>query len=83
MRTLTYTLILKILDKKGNSNTAERMALIQDFLDCFGGDCIDCLVAGREFVGQQWMESSTITPYTKTYAYAATSRYTVPEGNRR
>lgn len=42
------------LDKKGNSNTLERIALLEIFISLFGKSCIDCLTADREFVGTQW-----------------------------
>lgn len=49
-------LLWTILDKKGNSNTAERIALMERFLRLFGPDRIECLVADREFIGKQWVE---------------------------
>ena len=45
--------MFKMLDKRGNSNTSERIALVQDFIDHFGKDRIDCLLADREFVGDR------------------------------
>lgn len=42
------------LDKKGNSNTSERIALMQKFMATFGKGSIAALVADREFVGQKW-----------------------------
>jgi hypothetical protein len=44
-----------MMDKRGNSNTAERIDLIQKFIYWFGKDCIDCLLADREFVGEDWL----------------------------
>ena len=44
------------LDKKGNSNTAERIALLEKFIATFGRAGIACLVADREFVGQKWFK---------------------------
>ena len=46
--------LLRLLPKRGNSDTAERIGVIERFIRLFGRDCIDCLVADREFVGQQW-----------------------------
>ena len=43
-----------VLDKAGNSNTAERIALLQRFLAVFGVDRIAALLADREFVGADW-----------------------------
>ena len=55
-RNVAIPLMFKMLDKRGNSNTAERIALMQDFIDWFGHDRIDCLLADREFVGDKWLE---------------------------
>lgn len=52
---MAFPLLFKMMDKKGNSNTAERIALMQDFINWFGKDCIDCLLADREFVGEDWL----------------------------
>lgn len=54
-KNVAFPIMFKMLDKRGNSNTCERIALVQDFIDCFGKDCIDSLVADREFVGEQWL----------------------------
>ena len=45
-----------MLDKRGNSNWKERTRLIDRFIRLFGAECIDSLVADREFVGKQWGE---------------------------
>jgi hypothetical protein len=42
------------LDKEGNSNTAERLDLLNDFAEVFGFDRINSLTADREFVGNRW-----------------------------
>src|SRR5690554_3533442 len=44
-----------MLGKRGNSHSRERIALMKDFIDWFGKDCIDCLLADREFVGKEWL----------------------------
>ena len=54
-KNIAFPLMFKMLDKRGNSNTAERIALINDFISWFGSDCIDCLLADREFVGKEWI----------------------------
>jgi hypothetical protein len=43
-----------LLDKKGNSGTQERIALIQKFIHSFGKSCIAGLLADREFIGTEW-----------------------------
>lgn len=55
-RNIAIPLMFKMLDKRGNSNTAECITLIQDFINWFGADRIDCLLADREFFGDQWLE---------------------------
>lgn len=44
------------LDKKGNSNTAERIAIMEKFIATFGAGSIACLLADREFVGKKWFK---------------------------
>ena len=44
-----------LLDKRGNSNTDERMSLFNQFLERFGERDIACLTADREFVGKDWL----------------------------
>lgn len=55
-RNIAIPLIFTILNKKGNSNSTERIELIDRFISLFGKDCIDCIIADREFVGNKWME---------------------------
>ena len=43
-----------LLPKKGNSATCERIDVMQGFLAAFGSERIGCLIADREFIGQQW-----------------------------
>lgn len=54
-KNVAFPLMFKMLDKEGNSNTDERIALMKNFIDWFGTDCIDCLLADREFVGKSWI----------------------------
>jgi len=44
----------ELLNKKGNSDTPERIALIQKFINQFGKDCIAGIFADREFIGKDW-----------------------------
>jgi hypothetical protein len=46
----------ELLNKKGNSDTEERIKLIQKFIDKFGKTRIEGLLADREFVGHNWFE---------------------------
>ena len=40
-KNVAFPLMFKMLDKRGNSNTNERIELIEYFIDCFGTQCID------------------------------------------
>lgn len=44
------------LDKAGNSNTSERIEVLEMFARVFGLDRIEFLVADREFVGEKWFQ---------------------------
>jgi hypothetical protein len=55
-KNVAFPLMFKMLNKRGNSSTQERIDLLNDFIDWFGKDCIDCLLADREFVGNQWLK---------------------------
>ncbi len=43
-----------LLPKKGNSNTTERIKIIDRFIKQFGKTMIAGLLADREFVGDDW-----------------------------
>ena len=45
-----------MLPKRGNSNSQERIELMERFVNLFGKERIESLVADREFVGQKWLE---------------------------
>jgi hypothetical protein len=45
-----------LLDKKGNSNTRERIALMKRFIRQFGKHHIRSLLADREFIGEDWLK---------------------------
>ena len=53
---VAFPLLFTTLDKRGNSNWKEQARLIDRFIRLFGAECIDSLVADREFVGKQWVE---------------------------
>lgn len=52
---VAFPLLFSMLGKRGNSNSQERIDLIERFVRLFGKDCIECLVADREFVGEKWI----------------------------
>ncbi len=45
-----------MLPKAGNSDTKERIELLELYIHLFGIETIDCLEADREFVGKQWID---------------------------
>jgi len=44
----------ELLNKQGNSDTPERIALVSKFVKRFGKACIAGLLADREFIGETW-----------------------------
>lgn len=55
-KNVAFPLMFKMLDKRGNSDMTERIELIKQYIEWFGKENIDCLLADREFVGDKWME---------------------------
>jgi hypothetical protein len=53
---VAFPLLFKMLNKRGNSNTKERIDLVNHFIRLFGTNSIDCLMADREFVGDDWIK---------------------------
>jgi hypothetical protein len=53
-KAIAFPIVWISLPKQGNSNTAERIDLMQRFIDIFGIAKIKCLTADREFIGQLW-----------------------------
>jgi hypothetical protein len=49
-----FPILWLFLPKKGNSNTQERIQLIEQFLAIFGSHKIQYLTADREFIGEAW-----------------------------
>jgi len=55
-KNVAFPLMFRMLDKRGNSDTEERISLIKKYIEWFGKQSIDCLLADREFVGGKWLE---------------------------
>ena len=53
---VAFPLLFTMLDKRGNSNSEERIELVNKYIRLFGKNTIESIVADREFVGQQWLE---------------------------
>ncbi len=51
---VAFPLVWCLLDKRGNSNSSERMKLFNQFVERFGERKVACLTADREFVGKDW-----------------------------
>jgi len=52
---VAFPILYKMMPKFGNSSTRERIELMEDFIELFGIDSIECLLADREFVGDHWL----------------------------
>ena len=50
-----FPILWSMLPKRGNSNTEERIKLIDRFIKIFGVDKIDCITGDREFIGKKWI----------------------------
>jgi len=55
-RHISIPLMFVELDKAGNSNTTERLDLLEKFNKIFGLDRIKSLSADREFIGTKWFK---------------------------
>jgi len=53
---VAFPLLFKLMPKFGNSSTSDRIELIDRYLDLFGIETIECLLADREFVGEDWLD---------------------------
>ena len=51
---IAFPLMWCLLEKQGNSNTDERIDLLERFIDHFGHYQIDYIAADREFIGTDW-----------------------------
>lgn len=54
-RRVRIPLMWIMLDKQGTSNSLERIALMQRYLDIFGPRSIRYFLADREFIGPEWI----------------------------
>ena len=53
---MAIPMLWTMLPKRGNSNTEERKELMQRFLRLFGQECIEAILADREFIGDYWFK---------------------------
>ena len=52
---VAFPVLMQMLDKRGNSDTSERIRIINRYIRLFGGETVHCLLADREFVGEHWI----------------------------
>ena len=52
---ISFPILFSMLDKRGNSNTSERIELVDRYIRLFGKKSIDNLLGDREFVGEDWI----------------------------
>ncbi len=63
---VAFPLVWCLLDKRGNSNSIERMKLFDQFLEYFRERDKSCLTADREFALQAWfgyLLGEPLTPF--------------------
>jgi len=53
---VAFPILWIFLEKQGNSNTKERIDLIDRFIEIFGLEKLDFLLGDREFIGKEWFE---------------------------
>lgn len=53
---VAFPILFKLMPKRGNSHTTERIRIMNHYIKLFGKDTIGCLTADREFVGEHWID---------------------------
>ena len=54
-RGVAFPLLAVMPDRRGNSDTRERIGIINRYIRLFGRETIKCSVADREFVVRDWI----------------------------
>lgn len=52
---VSFLLIFSRMNKFGNLSIRKRIDLLEQYIKLFGSLSIDCLLADREFIGEQWI----------------------------
>ena len=52
---VAFPVLFKLMPKFGNSSTADRIELLDRYIGLFGVETIECLLADREFIGEDWL----------------------------
>lgn len=76
---IAVPLLFVELDKAGNSNTQERIDLLQQFDEVFGFHRIQSLTADREFIGEKWFRM--LGKYDIPYYIRVKENTQLPWGN--
>ncbi len=53
---VAFPVLFKLMPKRGNSHTTERIQIVNHSIRLFGKQTIQYLVADREFVGEHWID---------------------------
>jgi len=53
---IAFPILFKVEPEAGNSSTKQRINIINRYIDLFGLETIDCLLADREFIGEYWID---------------------------
>ena len=53
---VAFPILFRLLPKRGNSNTQERIDIVDRFIKLFGKSSITSLIGDREFVGEKRLE---------------------------
>jgi len=53
---VAFPILFKVEPKAGNSTTQQRINIMNYYIELFGIHTIDCLLADREFIGEQWID---------------------------
>ena len=53
---VAFPILFSLMPKRGNSNTEERIQIVNRYIKLFGKHTISYLVADREFVGEHWVK---------------------------
>jgi hypothetical protein len=64
---IAFPVVWMLLDKQGNSNTDERIDLLERFYELFPTTAIRCLTTDREFVGRLWLNYLLLAPDEKRH----------------
>ena len=59
---IAFPILWEVTDKPGNSNTDERIALMERFYELFNDVRLRCLTGDREFIGAEWISYLFLDP---------------------